>query len=193
MVKLLSGDTCQLLWIPFLQSRAVAAYCGLEDSKSPAAQILLFEDYEKLGQKPKNTIKLESAKIDSSYSPNPSYTSTIASPHGGVRLSASPSGYSSSGSGSGIIGSDSGSGVVGGNHIFSVITKSNDVHEFRTETENERLHWVKLLQLLIMYPRSIIPEEPKANPIKESIRSRLETKQYGASKFILEVASLFSD
>ena len=166
-----------------------------KDPKAPSAQILLFDDYEKVekpGQKPKNIIKLEEAKIESNYSnPNPAaYSSTIASPHGGVRVSASPSGYSSGGSGSGVI-SDSGSGTVSGNHIFTVTTKNGDTHEFRTDTENEKLRWVKLLQLLIMYPRSTIPEEPKTIPIKETFRQRLEAKHYGASKYTVE--SLFKN
>lgn len=174
-----------------LQKRAVTAYCGInsleQNPKTPCSQMQLYEDYEKVekpGQKPKNTIKLEEAKIDSSYSnPSSAYSSTISSPHGGVRLSVSPSGYSSSGSGSGVVGSGSGSGTVSsGVHMFSVTTKSGEVHEFRTETENERLRWVKLLQLLVMFPRSSIPEEPKSNPIKDTFRLRLEAVQYGASK-----------
>ena len=150
----------------------------------------MFDDYEKVekpGQKPKNIIKLEEAKIESNYS-NPNltaYSSTIASPQGSVRLSgSSPSGYSSGGSGSGVIG-DSGSGTVTGNHIFTITTKSGDIHEFRTDTENEKLRWVKLLQLLIMYSRSTIPEEPKTNPIRDTFRQRLEAKPYGASKCTL--------
>lgn len=156
-----------------------------DDAKTPGAQILIFEDYEKPGQKPKNIIKLDSVQIESSYSSSNSsaYTSTSTSPHGSIRLSASPS--SGGGSGSGVVASDSGSGTIGGNHIFSISSKG-DVHEFQTETENERLNWVKMLQLLIMYPRSSIPEEPKTNPISERMRLRLEAKQYNASKFGIE-------
>ena len=173
-----------------LQKRAVTAYCGInsleQNPKTPCSQMQLYEDYEKVekpGQKPKNTIKLEEAKIDSSYSNPSAYSSTVSAPNGGVRLSVSPSGYGSSGSGSGVVGSGSGSGTVSsGVHMFSVTTKSGEVHEFRTETENERLRWVKLIQLLVMFPRSSIPEEPKSNPIKDTFRLRLEAVQYGASK-----------
>ncbi len=152
-----------------------------EDPKAPVAQVCIFEDYEKPGQKPKNSVKLESAQIDSSYSGSSTsaYSSTVAS-HGSARLSVSPGSFNSGGSGSGVI--DTGSGTVGGTHIFSIVSKSGEAHEFRTETENDRLRWVRLLQLLIMYPKASIPQEPKTNPIKDTLRLRLEAKKYGASK-----------
>ncbi len=146
-----------------------------EDPKAPIAQICVFEDYEKPGQKPKNIIKLESVQIDSSYSGN-ACSSTVAS----GRVSVSPSSFNIGGSGSGII--DSSSGTVTGIYIFCIVQKSGEAHEFQTETENDRLRWVKLLQLLIMYPRSSIPDEPKNNPIKDTLRLRLEAKKYGASE-----------
>ncbi len=168
----------------------MAACCGAEpdDPKGPIAQIRIYEDYERSGQKPKSIIKLESVQINSSYSGNIS-SSTMASPHGSGRLSVSPSSFNSGGSGSGVI--DSGSGTVGGTYIFCIVQKNGDAHEFQTETENDRLRWVKLLQLLIMYPRSSIPDEPKINPIKDTLRLRLEAKNYGASKCILKDGCLF--
>lgn len=154
-----------------------------DNTKAISAQILIFDDYEKVdkpGSKPKNSIKLDGAKIDSSYhSPSasntssPAYSSAITSPQGGIRLSASPS--------------PSPSLQNGGQDLYSftVCTTSGEVHEFKVESESERLRWVKILQLLVMYPYSPIPDEPK-NPIKDSFRQSLEAKQYGAGEMELE-------
>jgi hypothetical protein len=146
------------------------------------AQLTLNEDYEKVekpGQKPKNMILLEAASIDCSYTN--SYSNA-----GRLSASPSPSPHSSSqgGSGSGIItGSGSSSGTVGNMHPFNVVTKGGDIHEFLSESENDRLRWVKLLQLLIMFPYSTIPEEPTNKPIKDTLRSQLDPKRYGAGEY----------
>ncbi len=70
---------------------------------------------------------------------------------------------------------------AGGNdqHLF-VIVVQNDTFEFRTDSENERLRWVKLLGLLVMLPYSVIPEEPGSNPIKHSLRAKQDLQWYGA-------------
>ncbi len=170
-----------------LQKRGVCALAGMggsnggEGSKSVSAQILIYEDYEKVekpGSKPKNTIRLDGAKIESSYSsPNasntssPAYSSAVTTPQGGLRLSASPSPSSAS---------NLQNGPVAEFYPFTVATSTGEVHEFRVEMENDRLRWVKILQLLVMYPFSPIPEEPSSNPIKDSFRQSLEAKQYGA-------------
>ena len=155
-------------------------------SKTICAQIQVYDDYEKIdkpGSKPKNMIRLEGTKIESSYlasnSNSPAYSSTIASPQSGaMRISESPSTSleSSSSQGGTLNGSDM--------YIFMITTTNGDSHEFKTENESERLRWVKLLQLLVMYPFSIIPEEPKTNPIKDSFRNSLEAKQYEAGEFM---------
>ena len=171
----------------------MTAYCGTAEGsngKPVLAQLTLNEDYEKVekpGQKPKNMILLEGANIDCSYTNG---SNSVYSNAG--RLSASPSpsphGSSQGGSGSGIIsGSGSGSGTItstGNMHPFNIITKNGDTHEFLSESENDRLRWVKLLQLLIMFPYSTIPDEPTNKPIKESLRSQLDPKRYGAGKSI---------
>ncbi len=154
-----------------------------ETGKNISAQILIFDDYEKAEKprcKPKNSIRLEGAKIDSSYSSpsasntsSPAYSSAVTSPQGGIRLSASPSPSTSSQGNS-----------APELYAFTVATSNGDVHEFKTESENDRLRWVKLLQLLVMYPFSPIPEEPKPNPVKDSFRKTLEAQKFGASKWI---------
>ena len=169
-----------------LQKRVVTAYCGAVDAgangKSAVAQLTLNDDYEKVekpGQKPKSMIPLEGAKIDyggSAYSsPSRMSASPSPSPHGSL-----------GGSGSGlIIGSGSGSGTIssGGNMCaFTVITQNGETHEFMTESENDRLRWVKLLTLLVMFPYSTIPDEPKNMPIKDSLRSRLDPEKYNAGR-----------
>ena len=150
----------------------------------------IFEDYEKIekpGHKPKGAIKLEGAKIESSYNtpPNssnnsPAYTSTLLSSQGNVNLSSSPLSVGSSNSQSGSVPSSASNSEV--MYVFTVLTSNNELHEFRTDSENDRLRWVKLLQLLVMYPLSPIPEEPKINPIKDSFRQTLEAKHYNASE-----------
>ena len=173
----------------FLQKKAVAAFSGIGGSganagetttKSIPAQIQIFEDYEKVekGNKPKSLIKLEGAKLESlcsspsaSNAGSPAYGSAIVtSPPNSMRLSSSPS-PSLSNNGSEL-------------YAFSVTTNTGEVHEFRTDSENERLRWVKLLQLLVMYPYSTVPEEPVTNPIKDSFRQALEAKQYGAGMLV---------
>ena len=172
------------------QKRVVTAYCGgaaSTNGKTAVAQLTLNEDYEKVekpGQKPKNMILLESVKIDCSYIPGSTVYSNPA------RMSASPSpsphGSSQGGSGSGIISSGSGSGsgtIMPGNmYAFSIIAQNGDIHEFLSESENDRLRWVKLLQLLLMFPYSTIPDEPTNIPFKESMRANLEAKKYNAGR-----------
>ena len=149
------------------------------------AQLTLNEDYEKVekpGQKPKNMILLEAASIDCSYT----NSSLVYSNAGRLSASPSPSPHSNSqsGSGSGIItGSGSGSGTIGSMHPFNIVAKTGDIHEFLSESENDRLRWVKLLQLLIMFPYSTIPDEPTNKPIKESLRSQLDPKRYSAGEY----------
>lgn len=173
------------------QKRVVAAFCGLpgnpDGGKAVSAQIQIFEDYEKIekpGYKPKGIIKLDGAKIESSYTtpPNssnnsPAYASTLLNSQGNVNFSSSPM---SAGSQSGSMPSSSNSEAA---YAFTVLTGNGELHELRTDSENDRLKWVKLLQLLVMYPFSPIPEEPKVNPIKDSFRQALEARQYNASEF----------
>ena len=168
----------------------MTAYCGGPSSttgKAAVAQLTLNEDYEKVekpGQKPKNMISLEGAKIDCSYIPGSSVYSNPS------RLSASPSpsphNGSHGGSGSGIIsaGSGSGSGIIasGAVYAFTIISQSGDTHEFLSDSENDRLRWVKLLQLLLMFPFSTIPDEPTNIPMKQSIYANLDPKKFNAGK-----------
>ena len=168
-----------------MQKKVVGAFAGIggsnggESTKTISAQILIFDDYEKVekpGHKPKNSIRLDGAKIESSCSSpsasntsSPAYSSAITSPQGLIRLSASPSPSTSLQNGQDL-------------YSFTVATANGEVHEFKIESESERLRWVKILQLLVMYPYSPIPDEPKANPIKDSFRQSLEAKQYGAGE-----------
>ena len=102
-----------------------------------------------------------------------------------MSASPSPSPHGSlGGSGSGIIsGSGSGSGTIsstGNMYSFTIVTQNGDSHEFMTESENDRLRWVKLLQLLLMFPYSTIPDEPRNMSISDSLRSQLDPKKYNA-------------
>ncbi len=142
--------------------------CG-QQSEQPhtSAQVQLFEDYEnhkaveKPNQKPKKSIDLTKAKIDAS-------STLSSSSNGGSPRSASSS--------------LSPPKSTGGNDHSFVVTVQNDVHEFRTDSENEKLTWVKLLGLLVMFPHSVIPEEPTPNPIKQSLRAKQDPSWYGAGE-----------
>lgn len=172
----------------------MTAYCGHtggSDGVAIVAQLTINEDYEKVekpGQKPKSMIPLEGAKIECSYISGGANGTVYSNPS---RMSASPSpsphGSSLGGSGSGSI-TGSGSGTIssaGGSYTFSITTQNGDLHEFLSESENDRLRWVKLLQLLLMFPYSTIPNEPTNQPIKESFRKKLDPKKYNASELEL--------
>ena len=160
----------------------MTAYCGgavSANGKAAVAQLTLNEDHEKVekrGQKAENVILLEGVKIDCSIIPgstvysNPARMSTSPSP--------SPHGSSQGGSGSGISAGSS-SGSV---YAFSIIMQNGNMHEFLSESENDQLKWVKLLQLLLMFPYSTIPDEPTSIPFKESMRANLEAKKYNAGR-----------
>lgn len=178
---------CQTSFSPHThtQKRVVIAYCGSTTKKQHSALLQLFEDYEKVlkpGQKPKKGIELANAKINNvstgspsgSQNNSPAYTPTLAnsspspspSPRNSITLSTSPNVQSLGTQGTAL-------------HSFQIATP-NETHEFRTDSENDRLRWMKLLGLLVMFPYSTIPEEPQNNPIKESFRCKLDPTQYGA-------------
>ena len=132
-------------------------YCGNEiEGKQTSACLTLYENYEnaeKLGEKKaKKIIQLAGAKIE-----EPTYASPVGT-HG------SPGSNSLS---------------VEKSSQFLVIEKS-EVHEFQCDSGEMKVHWLKLLTLLTMFPYSVIPEEPQLNPISESFRAKLDPKLYGA-------------
>ena len=186
---------CRLLYcfILYIQKRAVIAFCGMQSAKALPAQLLVLEDYEKVEkdkQKPKNFVKLEGAKIESSYTganvsgsasqgSSPAYSTALAA----TTTTVSPSSKSPLGSSSGST-SGSGSGLVVAGAVYSFSVRlENEVHEFRMESENDRIRWVKLLGLLAMFPHSTIPEEPVENPIKPTLRLKLDPRLYHAGTF----------
>ena len=153
----------------------MTAYCGGTSSANEiaVAQLTLNEDSKKekkQGQKPKSVILLEG--VNMSYSPG--IPKTAESP------SLSPLGSPQGENGSGIITAGSGTIII---YAFSIIQHNGDTHEFfLSENENDRMRWVDLLKLLLMFPYSTIPDEPTSSPIKESMRANLEAKMYNASR-----------
>lgn len=153
-------------------------YCGSQsDGKNHSAVLHLHGDYEKPGKKPNKILELAKAKIDSSSGSPPNshsnspYNTMSMSPYTSSPLGTSPS-YSSS--------------VGVQQHIFQVVL-TNETNEFKAENEDDRLKWIKLLGLLIMFPHSVIPEEPANSPIKESFRVKLDPKFYHAGEFLVFV------
>ena len=136
-------------------------YCGNEiDGKQTSACITLYENYEnaeKLGEKKaKKIIQLAGAKIE-----EPTYVSPVGS-HG------SPGANSSS--------AEKASQLL--------VIEKNEVHELQCDSSETKVHWLKLLTLLTMFPYSVIPEEPQLNPISESFRAKLDPKLYGAGECV---------
>ena len=167
------------------------ACCGSSvGSEQVSAIIQLFEDYEKQGQKPKKVLELAGAKVET---PNGSPCgSKDNSPYNSHNIAASPRNSAGSSGNFSLSPSPSSSqGSSGLQHVF-LVTFGSETHEFRTESENDRLRWVKLLQLLVMFPYSSIPEEPTSNPIKESFRYKLDPQLYDAGKFKCEACNAWS-
>lgn len=134
-------------------------HCGSDvDGKTQSACIAIYDNYdqvEKIGEKtkkPKKVIQLQGAKIEEAM---------YASPVGSHGTSPSSSNQSSC--------------------LFLVIL-TNEVSEFRSDSPDTKVHWLKLLTLLAMFPYSPIPEEPRSNPISESFRYKLDPKSYGAGE-----------
>ena len=139
------------------QRRAVIVFCGSEnDGKQYSACMALYDNYENVeragDKKPKKVIYLLGAKIE-----EPTYSSPVGS-------------QGSPGSG----------GTPLEKACQFLVIHSNEVNEFRSESGDMKVHWLKLLTLLTMFPYSVIPEEPSANPISEGFRYKLDPKSYGA-------------
>jgi hypothetical protein len=132
-------------------------FCGSEnDGTQHSACMALYDNYENVeragDKKPKKTIHLVGAKIE-----EPTYSSPVGS-------QVSP--------GSG--------GTPLEKACQFLVIHSNEVNEFRSESGDMKVHWLKLLTLLTMFPYSVIPEEPSSNPISEGFRYKLDPKSYGA-------------
>lgn len=120
-----------------------------------------YEHVEKLGEKnkkPKKVIQLLGAKIE-----EPTYASPVGS-HG-----TSPSS----------------SGLTADKECQFLVILTSEVSEFRCDSADTKVHWIKLLTLLTMFPTSAIPEEPRSNPIRESFRYKLDPKIYGAGRLYI--------
>lgn len=159
-------------------------FCGSQsEGKNHSATLHLHGDYtDKPGQKPKKTLELAKAKIDSgsasppgSHSNSPYNTMSMSPYTGSPPFGTSPS-YAST-------------GVQ--QYVFQVVLP-NETNEFKAESEDDRLKWIKLLGLLIMFPHSVIPEEPASSPIKESFRVKLDPKFYHAGESVAFGACLCS-
>ena len=137
-------------------------YCGNEvEGKQTSACLILYDNYEnaeKLGEKKaKKIIQLAGAKIE-----EPTYASPVGS-HG-----TSPGSSSS----------------LTDKSCHFLVMEKNEFHEFQCDSADMKVHWLKLLTLLAMFPYSVIPEEPQLNPISESFRAKLDPKLYGAGECV---------
>ena len=65
------------------------------------------------------------------------------------------------------------------------VVHHNGIDEFCSESGHIKVNWLELLELLILYPYSVIPEELKVNPISEGFRCKLDPKAHGTGKLLL--------
>ena len=127
------------------------------EGKQTSACLILYENAANLGEKTaKKILQLAGAKIK-----EPTYASPVGS-HG-----TSPGASSS----------------VTDTSCHFLVMEKNEVHEFQCDSAAMKVHWLKLLTLLAMFPYSVIPEEPQLNPISESFRAKLNSKLYGAGEW----------
>ena len=63
-----------------------------------------------------------------------------------------------------------------------MVILSSEANKFCTDTENTKFHWVKFFTLLTMFPYSVIPKEPKSNPVSEGFRVKLDSRSFNAGK-----------
>ena len=136
-----------------------------------------------MDQKLKDVIELKEAKIQTTNGSSPSgsrgnspYSTIGSSPSPRNSLVGSPSPRSST---LGTSPASQGASVT--QHTF-LVTISGKSHEFQTDCEHERIRWVKLLGLLVMFPSAPIPKEPDVNPITESFHSKLDAKKFSAGE-----------
>ena len=143
------------------QRRAVIVYCGSDsEGKRYPACLAIYDNYERIEKagekKPKKTLSLLGAKIE-----EPTYASPV-----GSQGSASPGA----------------NGTAFEKACQFLVISPNEVNEFRSESGDMKVHWLKLLTLLTMFPHSVIPEEPSINPINEGFKCKLVANNYGAGK-----------
>ena len=133
-------------------------YCGSEnDGQLHSACMAIYDNYERVekagDKKPKKVLSLLGAKVE-----EPTYSSPVGSQNS----------------------SPSSSGTPQEKACQFLVIHSNETNEFRSESGDMKVHWLKLLTLLTMFPHSVIPEEPSSNPISEGFRYKLDPKSYGA-------------
>ena len=63
-----------------------------------------------------------------------------------------------------------------------LLLTSGEAVELFADTREQQLQWVQYLNLLAMFPYSPIPEEPRNNPIRSSLRSKLNPSKYEAGQ-----------
>ena len=156
------------------QLAEVVVYCAVPDG-SQAGQIEIFEEVSKNYQKPKRVISLAEVIPPGVQQGSPC-----------VSLSCSPGAHSPRNS-SYLATSPSLNGQT--LYPFQMVLRNGEVIEFFAETAEDQRQWMKRLGLLLMFPYSPIPEEPPVDPIKESMKAKLNSKDYNAGEIIHSLLS----
>ena len=61
-----------------------------------------------------------------------------------------------------------------------LLLTSGEAVELFADTREQQQQWIQYLNLLAMFPYSPIPEEPRNNPIRSSLRTKLKPSNYDA-------------
>ena len=175
----------------------MAAICGT--SKVLPAQIQIFKDIMKkeklVSRHKKGSISLENAVIESkkigavtSFKKSPTHDSSVNLPNAVTNMSTVNQIYNSTSQADPTFTADSTSQadptLKAESFIFTLTTARGELHEFCTDTEKERIRWMEVLQLLIQYPYSWIPEEPDFDHIKDVVRKSLDPVLYHAGELV---------
>lgn len=63
-----------------------------------------------------------------------------------------------------------------------LLLTSGEAVELFADTREQQLQWIQYLNLLSMFPYSPLPEEPRNNPIRSSLRAKLKPSKFDAGK-----------
>ena len=67
-------------------------------------------------------------------------------------------------------------------HSFRILLCNDDSLEFFADTNEDQRKWMNVLELVLMFPNSCIPQEPSACHIQEYLTTNLNPNDYNSGK-----------
>ncbi len=142
----------------------VVACCGTQDC-SRQGQIVIYEESNTLGgyagvsDRPTRVLLLSTVAEVTSLNGSPAGTNVV-----GISLE--------------------GRSTLPASSLWGMmlLLTSGEAVELFADTREQQLQWVQYLNLLAMFPYSPIPEEPRNNPIRSSLRAKLNPSKYDAGQ-----------